>query len=131
MAFVLCFAVVGCGGGEPEAPAEPLDLTGTWIQTNSNSEDSWQEAVISDGVIEINWITDNGDTRSLYWAGTYDAPTEALKEYSWTSINDTEKTSLALLASSAETKDFTYKDNELSYEASALGSTMTIRMEKQ
>lgn len=132
----MCFGMAACGGstgGEStnNEPAQPLDLTGTWVQANSNSEDSWQEAVISEGYIEINWVSDGGDTKSLYWAGSYDAPTEATDEYAWTSNNDTEKTSVALLASSDETKDFAYANGELSYEASALGTTMTIRMEKQ
>ena len=128
-AFALC--LFGCSGGDEVAVEEkkPADLTGTWVQTNSNSEDSYQEAVISDGYIEINWV--GVDTKSLYWAGDYVAPTTADEPYVWTSTNDRSKTDMALLASTAETKDFTYEDGELSYEASALGTTMTVRMERQ
>lgn len=132
LTLTLSFGMVACdGSNESKEQAELLDLTGTWVQTNSNSEDAWQEAVISDGIIEINWVSDGGDTKSLYWVGSYDAPTEAVNEYVWTSNNDTEKTEFALLASSDETKNFTYTDGELSYEASALGTKMIIRMEKQ
>ena len=134
MAVILCFALAACGNSNEPAqdePAEPLNLTGIWTQTNSNSDDTWQEAVIEDGTITINWISDGGDTKSLYWAGTFDAPTEAVEEYTWTSNNDHEQTDSALLASGDDTKEFTYKDGVLSYEASAMGSTTTVELEKK
>ena len=37
----------------------------------------------------------------------------------------------ALLASGDETKTFTYENGILSYEASALGTTTTVKMERQ
>ena len=77
-------------------------------------------------------ILDEKDTNAneLYWAGTYDAPTTADEPYTWDSKNDTEKTDNALLASGDATKTFTYEDGEISYQASALGTTKTIRLEK-
>lgn len=48
----------------------------------------------------------------------------------WNSQNNTEKTSSALLASDDETKTFIYKDGELSYSASALGTTITVKMKR-
>ncbi len=133
LALILCFCMVACGSEQTanDEPAEPLDLTGTWTQVNSNSDDAWQEAVIEGDTITINWISDGGDTKSLYWAGSYDEPTEAVAEYAWTSNNDHEQTDAALLASDDDTKDFVYTDGHLTYEASALGSTMTIRLEKK
>lgn len=67
----------------------------------------------------------------MYWAGTFTAPSESTNEYTWTSENDTNKTEAALLASTADTKEFTYKNGEITYEASAMGSTTTVRLEKQ
>ena len=134
LTLILCFSMVACGNSKQLSntdPTKPLDLTGTWKQVNSNSDDAWQEAVIEDGTITINWITDNGDTKSLYWVGSYDAPTEATEEYKWTSENDHDQTDSALLASSDDTKEFTYTDGQLTYEASAMGNTMTIRLEKK
>ena len=140
-ACALALALAGCGSGETTPPAEgsdnteivepaqPADLSGTWVQVNKESEGSYQEAVISGDTIEVNWISP--DTKSLYWAGTFVAPTTADEPYVWTSENDTEKTSVAILASTAETKDFTYADGQLSYEVTALGVTKTVRMEKQ
>ena len=124
----LAMCLFGCASGEAE-PAEPLNLDGTWVQTNSNSEDSWQEAVIEGDTITVNWVSP--DSVSLYWAGSYVAPDTTEDSYAWTSENDTEKTSVALLASTADTKDFSYEGGELSYEASAFGTTVTVRMERQ
>lgn len=106
------------------------DLTGNWKQSNSESEDSYQEAVISGDTIEIYWISKGGDSKSLYWAGSYVAPSEAVDSYSWDSANDHEKTGSSLLASSDDTKKITYEKGELSYSASAMGTTTTIRLKK-
>ena len=137
----LALTLAGCSGGsteqEPaastaqEEQAQPLDLTGSWKQVNKSSEDSWQEAVIEDDTITINWVSDGGDTKSLYWAGTYEAPTDDTESYSWVSENDTSKTDKSLLASTAETKDFKYDNGVLSYEATAMGTTTTVKMERQ
>lgn len=144
LAATMSLSVVACGGEKEsakkaEAPKtetakeeekkEPTDLTGTWKSEDNNG--SWQEATITDSTIEINWVSDNGDTKSLYWAGSYDAPTEYVEEYSWTSNNDHEKTDMALLASGDDTKDFTFKNGVISYEASAMGTTTTVKLEKQ
>ena len=135
LSLALLFALAACSGNkessEKEQPQKPLDLTGEWVQVNSNSDDAWQEAVINDDVIEINWISNNGDTKSLYWSGTFNAPNEAAETYSWTSKNDTARTESALLASTAETKEFTYEDGILSYEASALGTTTVVKLERK
>lgn len=136
LALCLCFALAACGGGgsqeseTPETPAQPLELTGEWKQVNSNSEDSWQAATITGDAIEVYWVSDGGDTKSLYWAGSYVAPETSEKSYTWDSVNDTEKTATALLASSDETKTFTYEAGQISYEVSALGTTTTVRLEK-
>ena len=135
---VLLLNLVSCAGGtnsssgqKSEAPSSPPDLTGEWKQTNSNSDDSWQSATIGEDAIEVYWVTDNGDTKSLYWAGTFKAPETADEPYSWDSENDHEKTDYAMLASGDDIKTFTYKDGELSYSVSALGTTTTVKLEKE
>ena len=95
---------------QQEEEKEHLDLTGTWTQENAG--DSYQEAVITDDSINIYWISDSDSTRSIYWAGTYEASPENVDEYEWTSERDAAQTDMALLASSDETKDFTYKDGK-------------------
>ena len=137
IASAMCLSLAACGGNAttPEnnstQEVTPPDLTGEWRQTNSNSEDSWQSAIITEDTITVYWVSDNGDTQSLYWAGTYEAPQDAEEPYSWDSVNDTEQTANAILASNDETKTFTYENGEISYQASALGTTTTIRLEKQ
>ena len=113
---------------QEEAKKEPLDLTGTWA--SENDDGSWMEASISDDVITINWVSDNGDSKSIYWVGTYIAPTEDTEKYTWTSERDKEQTDSALLASTADTKEFSYKDGELTYETSVLGTTKTMHLTK-
>lgn len=111
---------------EATTEAHPTDLTGTW--QSENNDGSYQEAIVTDSSIEINWVSD--DTESIYWIGTYTAPTEAVDEYSWTSERDKDRTDNALLASTDDTKEFTYKNDTISYEASAMGTTATIELKK-
>ena len=66
---------------------QPADLTGTWKQTNSGSTDSWMEAEITADTITVQWVSDNGDTKSLYWKGSYNAPDKA-GDWKWTSQGD-------------------------------------------
>ena len=133
LALVMVFALVACGskttgGTDKDEGKQPPVLTGTWKQTNSESDDSYQEATITDSTIEVYWVAD--DTKALYWAGSFTAPTTADEPYTWDSANDTEKTSSALLASGDATKTFTYKDGTLSYEVTAMGVTKTVTMSK-
>ena len=128
----------GSGGNTPANSTESKnpkkqapDLTGNWKQTNSKSNSSYQAATISGDTIEIYWVSDNGDTKSLYWAGTFVAPTVADEPYKWDSKNDHSKTENAILASSDDTKTMTYQNGVLSYEASAMGTTTTVKLEKQ
>ena len=124
--------VMLCGcGGSGTAEDEKLSLIGTWVQTNSSSEDSYQKAVISDGSMEIYWVSEGGATEALYWAGTYQEPTTNDKEYVWSSVNDKEKTDAALLASGDDTKEFTYNDGVISYSVSAMGVTTTVELEME
>lgn len=131
-----CAAATNSGtAGTPEssaaaAPEAPADLTGEWRSTNSESEDSYQSATITADSIEINWVSDGGSTKALYWAGSYAAPGEA-GAYSWDSQNDTEQTSGAMLASGDPTKSFSYEDEVISYDVSAMGVTKTVTLERQ
>ena len=117
----------GSTAEQPAAPEAPADLTGEWKQTNSQSPDAYQAATITATTITIYWVSNNGDTRSLYWAGTFEPPTEP-GSYSWDSANDTSQTDSAMLASGDPTKTFTFDNDEITYEASALGTTTTVRL---
>lgn len=137
---MLTLPLTACGGNasnsadadaaaqQEEAP-HPSDLTGEWVQVNSNAEDSYQTATITDDTITVNWVMP--DTTALYWAGSFEAPTTADEPYTWDSANDTEQTANALLASPDETKTFTYEDGQISYSVSAMGVTTTVKLEKK
>ena len=119
---VLALAVImtGCSGGSgtPQSTdgskenSTPADLTGNWKQVDGNSETSYQVAVITADAITVYWMS--ADSQSLYWAGSFVAPTTATEPYKWTSNNDHDKTGSAMLASSDETKEFTYKNGQIS-----------------
>lgn len=130
--FLLLISIVtiltACSEGAGESTD---DLTGTWKQTNSNDDASWMEATIEGDVISVDWVINNGDSRSIYWVGTYDAPGEEVSKHSWTSDNDVEATEFALLASTADTKEYTYEDGKLIFEVEMMGSTATIRMNRE
>ena len=103
------------------------NLEGTWKQVDANSE-SWIEAVIKGDEIEIYWVTDEEDY-SLYWAGTVQKPSSE-GDYSWISENDKGKTEFALLASSDDTKEISYKGGELVYTGSMMGTQYTMHLDK-
>jgi hypothetical protein len=103
-----------------------IDLAGDWKQSNSNSSTSYQTAKISENTIEVYWNDEETGIVSLYWAGTFIAPKPGVNEYSWDSIRDEEKTASAILASQSESKSFSYKDETISYEVSAMGMTTTV-----
>ncbi|WP_413602730.1 hypothetical protein [Curtobacterium sp. Curtsp57] len=107
------------------------DLTGNWKQNNSASDDGWMTATIDGTTITANFVTDNGDTTSLFWVGTFTPPTDDKSPYTWTSTRDTAATDSALLASTDPTKDFIYENGEISFPVSIAGSTATVRLSKQ
>ena len=142
IAIASALALTGCAS-EATSPAASTeskavevapriaDLTGAWKQDNSNSEASYQQATITGDTITIEWVSDSGDTTSIYWVGTFQAPTNATEPYLWTSQRDAAATDSALLASTDDTKEFTYKDNVISYKVSALGTTTTAKLKKK
>lgn len=138
--LVAALTLTGCGGSNanPEATDSPAvtqeapqtpDLAGTWKQINSASEDSYQQATVKGNTITVDWVSDGGDTTSTYWIGTFEAPTDAVQPYTWSSKRDAAKTDSALLASTDDTKEFTYEDGVISYKVSALGTTTTVKLE--
>ena len=145
--IVMLMGLPSCGGNSPtssdarkqttssqekpekknKAP-QPADLTGTWKQTNGSDKDHYQQATVTADSIEINWVSP--DTTSLYWSGSFTPPTTA-GDYSWTSQGNKDKMSQSLLASQDDTKDFTYENGEITYKASAMGTTTTVHLKKQ
>ncbi len=123
--YILLFPLLGCKKNEDNI----LDLKGEWQQING-TDDSYQYAIINFDTIEIYWVTESGDSKALYWYGSFAQPTSSELTYVYISTNDHSKTSNALLASNDDSKEFTYNNGELSYLASMLGITKIIRLKK-
>lgn len=118
LVFLMAFLIgtASCGSRADSNPSQSIpDLSGQWKQVNSDSQNRYQGAIIDGNTIEIYWVVNNGDTYSLYWSGSFVAPTTADELYSWVSDNNKEKTERAMLASHDDTKAFSYAMD--SYEA--------------
>ena len=91
IAAIIALALCGCAltacSGKGEEKGTVPDLTGSWIETNTDS-DAKMSAEITSDTIEVYWSAD--ETRALYWSGTYVAPTKA-GTYTWSSVNDHDK----------------------------------------
>lgn len=128
----------GCSGPETSLSDQPSaeqksamsDLTGIWLEEGLDSEGTWMEAVITEGTISIDWVSDGGATRSIYWVGTFDPKIEGTLPHKVVSERNVQETDMALLASTDDTKEFTYENGQLSYSQSALGHTTKIVLEK-
>lgn len=114
--------LASCGASD-----EPADLRGNWAEADHTAEDTYMSAVVTDTTIEVYWTNDSEESTSIYWIGTYTAPTES-GDYTWESVKDAERTESALLASRDDTKTFTYSNGEITYSQSALGTTKTVHL---
>lgn len=123
---ILTLCLAGCGASD-ESIGTPADLRGDWIESTYTEKDTYMIATVTDDTIEVNWCSDGGESTAIYWVGTYTAPTES-GDYTWDSVRDKERTDSALLASDAETKTFTYTNGEITYDQSALGTTVTVHL---
>lgn len=138
----LALTLAGCAsdggstdGGQQPAQAEQkakLSLDGKWKQTNSNDpENAWMAATIEGDTITVNWVSDGGDTESIFWVGSYEAPDTTDDAYDFTSTRDAAATDNALLASTDDTKDFSYSNGVLSYKVTMMGTSTTVKLERE
>ena len=103
------------------------DLKGYWKMDDEG--DTIMGGEISGNEITLYWLMEDG-TQALYWSGTYIQPTTPDLPYIWTSVNDKSKTENAIMASGDDTKVFTYANDTISYSASAMGVTKTIKLHR-
>lgn len=107
---------------EATEAVKPLDLSGLWVQ--DSSENSYMAATIQDDTIGVFLILEDDDTPWTYWIGTYDAPTDNVDTYSWTSKSTYGGN--GLFASTADTKNFSYTDEKLQCEVQFQGETVNV-----
>ena len=126
--FISCKTTVKYPPSLPESiPVEKTnDLTGIW--KSSEEEEMQMEAIIENETIKVRWIANDGQTKVLYWVGSYIAPAKSISEYQWSSVRDKEQTATAFLSSLDETKLFQYSNGNLSYEIPSSKSKKTISL---
>lgn len=111
------------------AQADAKSAIGTWKQEDSASEDGWMEASITDDVITIEWVMDNGENRMIYWIGTFDAQAAASGE-TVSSNRDTVATASEWMAASSDKKDFSIDDDSLTFKVAIEDKEFTTHMKK-
>lgn len=127
MAVIAIFCVALCCGCSSKSQVP--DLSGHWKEVNSDSGFE-HYAYIKGKTITIYMSTDDGQTKELYWIGSFKAPTTDDSSYSWVSKKNP-KTNDSIFGSLDSTKKFTYEDGQLTYEFVILGVSSTIKMEKE
>lgn len=115
------------GAKQTAAVTSAAELEGYWTQSGWENLSTFMVATIHDDIIEVYWMSDGGKTANLYWYGSYDAP-KASGKYTWESKNDHSVTDRAILASSADTKTFSYENDEITYSQTAMGMTTTVHL---
>lgn len=111
------------------AQADAKSAIGTWKQEDSASENGWMEASITDDVITIEWVMDNGENRMIYWIGTFDAQAAASGE-TVSSNRDTVATASEWMAASSNKKDFSIDDDSLTFKVAIEDKEFTTHMKK-
>ena len=132
--------VSASGSSEPEiqaseassssSPTEPLNLDGEWKQVNKSLPLGPHQAIIEGNTITIYWVDEAAESKSLYWVGSYNAQTEPNDTWEWVSERNHEQTDTSLYAAQSDTKTFKYEDGQIVYDASMLGTTQTVRLER-
>lgn len=120
---------VGSNNSASDAQADAKSVIGTWMQEDSASEDGWMEASITDDVITIEWVMDNGENRMIYWIGTFDAQAAASGK-TVTSNRDTVATASEWMAASSDKKDFSINDDSLTFKVAIEDKEFTTHMKK-
>ena len=112
-----------------DAQVDAKSVIGTWKQADSASEDGWMEASITDDVITIEWVMDNGENRMIYWIGTFDAQAAASGE-TVTSNRDAVATDSEWMAAGSDKKDFSIDDDTLTFKVAFEDEEFTTHMKK-
>lgn len=126
MVVFMCSCSHSASAPTPDAPNPAINWNGTWTQTDE-SDTATMVATINDGVIEININAPDGS--ALYWKGTWPAQVTG-DHQSITSVADKAALDASIMGSQADTKVFTYKDDQLSFEFQALGVKRTLHLRR-
>lgn len=125
---LLLALLCACGSRGRDLPAPELE--GRWTQC-SPADNFYQTAVISGDEIEVYWHIVADGSNYLYWAGSFEPPTDGREPYSWTSVNNLEKAKTDPHARREETLTFTYKDGKLHYVQIQGRIHLTVSLERE
>lgn len=117
-----------CGGGSPSIVKNSNSLIGDWHQTNIGLAGVRMEALISNGEIKINMQM--GDVTSIFWLGTFESDKNANELFKTISVGDQNALSMSIFGSMEKTKPFEYRNGDLSFEFSMMGSSTIVHMSK-
>ena len=121
--FALVFSISACGN----TPVAPVNLSGNW-STSSTSEPNMR-AVIVDDTINVEWINDDKST-AIYWVGTLPESKSVSDSTLLLSAPDSKKLESSILASTATSKEFKYKDKKIGFMFVMMGLSKTLYLER-
>ncbi|MDK8483680.1 DUF5067 domain-containing protein [Corynebacterium sp. MSK105] len=120
------------GGQDKSASESQHDSStaiGTWKQVDSASDDGWMEASTTDDVVTVEWVFNNGEKRMVFWIGSFDSA-KAAAGNTVASQRDSVATDTELMASTDDQKDFTVKNDTLSFKVSFDDADFTAELKK-
>jgi len=108
----------------------PSTFGGTWQGIDTQGKQHF-DVVISDNLIKITWIDSQSDpdpNYGLFWIGTFhQSGNRILSEPDLKTMNPS---GMHFLLSEDKVLTFTYDNNALTFQATALGFTRTIHLQK-
>lgn len=118
---------------ETATPASNRVVTGEYHQTKG-MPGTTMSATVTDGKIKVVLLLDSGeegdsDASGTYWVGSFDTSNTS-DSFTVISKADTKTLDASLLGSRDDTKTFTYKNGDLSFDFTMMGTTTTVHMTK-
>lgn len=121
--------VTACGGPTQtsSSPEQGVSLSGHWTMADSSDPSFQIVGDVKNSSVTLTWKSDN--VSALYWKGSFDA-TDVTDGTVIVSQGDLQAMAGSILSSSSKTKEFTYDDDQLSFDFTVQGVTKTIHLEK-
>jgi hypothetical protein len=109
-------------------------VTGEYHQVSNGIKGTYMSAVVTNDRIVVTLKLDSGeegdsDATGTFWDGTFDT-SSTLDSFTVVSDPDLEHLNTSILGSSEDSKEFTYKNGDLSFQFSMLGLNTTVHLSK-
>lgn len=109
----------------PASSADPLDISGQWVQSNNLHTEVGHVAYITQDSIEVYWLYTENDFIFPYWTGTLSAAEDGV----WVSENQADMI-LPDVTCTDDVKEFEYKDGLLCYTDITDEHTVHVEMKR-